>query len=454
MDKFTVKYEITQENKKVIKGKIRLYFPNSKGISKYIKKLSNGMEENERLFVMNMIRFHFLFPVDDIFKDKYIEYNELQYMLNSKQQMTTNINNDYEKLIYKSLMDDKIFKLNMSKEDYEEFKAMILNEISQIELEYSEIIDKEFLKLKNKQNIIKRIKLRFRNKELNKFKKDLIENTIKEVNRDAIENDAKKDAHKFDERAYRLLENFDNNEYANLIKEITEYIKKDYLECNELKEFEEEIEYINSGKNNIEKNDILLWICTNMSSRKDALDAMRLDASYIYDQILNKYYREEYRKIRKKLNYEEKRLFQALFFGRKAFLYKIPALTKFLNSFYIANHELVFLGLILKRSNPEYEKNKKELEKKWYEFLNMYSIGIKNYSIIESMKDSERIKQIIKNKFNDQDSEILEAILENYSYDIIQARFDKSEIYISNLVKSLQQIIREESDNEFAEQKN
>ena len=151
MDKFTVKYEITQENKKVIKGKIRLYFPNSKGISKYIKKLSNGMEENERLFVMNMIRFHFLFPVDDIFKDKYIEYNELQYMLNSKQQMTTNINNDYEKLIYKSLMDDKIFKLNMSKEDYEEFKAMILNEISQIELEYSEIIDKEFLKLKYEQ---------------------------------------------------------------------------------------------------------------------------------------------------------------------------------------------------------------------------------------------------------------------------------------------------------------
>ena len=154
------------------------------------------------------------------------------------------------------------------------------------------------------------------------------------------------------------------------------------------------------------------------------------------------------------MTYEEKRLFQLFFFGRKAFLYKVPIFTQFMKSFFDANNELIFSGLILKNSNPNYKEDNNELKRKWYEFLNMYSIGIKNYNIIEKIEDPSKIKTIIKNEFNEEDSKILECVLENYSYDIIKATFNKDEEYINELVKELQQEIRSDSSNEIIKQKN
>lgn len=84
----------------------------------------------------------------------------------------------------------------------------------------------------------------------------------------------------------------------------------------------------------------------------------------------------------------------------------------------------------------------------------MYSIGIKNYNIIEKIEDPSKIKTIIKNEFNEEDSKILECVLENYSYDIIKATFNKDEEYINELVKELQQEIRSDSSNEIIKQKN
>ena len=227
-----------------------------------------------------------------------------------------------------------------------------------------------------------------------------------------------------------------------------------YEEYNNFQEYKEEREYINSGKSMEQKIEILIWICSNMSPRGEALDAMRLDATYIYDQILNNYYKLEYKKVRNKMNYEEKRLFQLLFFGRKAFLYKIPALTQFMQSFFNANSELIFEGLILKRSNPDYKEKNEEIKKKWYEFLNMYSIAIKNYNVIENAGDKEKIKEIIQNNFENEEIEILECIQENYSYDVICAKFNKNNEYINELLERLQNTIREESNNETTKKEN
>ena len=46
------------------------------------------------------------------------------------------------------------------------------------------------------------------------------------------------------------------------------------------------------------------------------------------------------------------------------------------------------------------------------------------------------------------------CVLENYSYDIIKATFNKDEEYINELVKELQQEIRSDSSNEIIKQKN
>lgn len=432
MEKEVIKYTISKEGKKIIKGKIRAYIPSTKNLEQYIKNIPNTMPIEESLFIMNMINFHFLFPDNDIFYDKDIKYEELKYMLKQKENDNNNsIPTKYDDLVYKSLLNDRKFKINMCPEDYNDFRGMILKEITEIKNDYSNMFDKELIKFKQQQNIIKRIKLFFKNKKFIELKKKLITETIQNLNKDAIIEDNKKSEYKFYERSYKLIEEYDETEYNKLIKDVIDYLNKEYEEYNNYKEYREKVEYINSGKSMEEKIEILIWICSNMSPRGEALDAMRLDATYIYDQILNNYYKSEYKKIRNKMTYEEKRLFQLLFFGRKAFLYKIPTLTKFMYSFFKANSELIFEGLILKRSNPDYKEKNQELKKKWYEFLNMYSIAIKNYSVIENTKDKERIKEIIQNNFKDEEVEILECVQENYSYDVICAQFNKNEVLMS-----------------------
>lgn len=453
MKKEIIKYKLDYERKTIIKGKLKLYMPNMKGLRKYIKSLPGIMGLTESIFVLNMINFHFLFPADDIFHDKDIKYDELQYMLKQNENSRT-VLIKYDDLIYKSLLNNRIFKINMTPEEYADFRIMILNELSEIKNEYNDMFDAELIRLKKQQNIIKRIKLFLKNKDFIELKKKLITETIQNINKDAIIQDNKKAEYKFYEKAYELIEKYDENKYNKLISDVTDYLKKEYEECNQFQEYKEEYEYINSGRNIEEKFEILIWICSNMSPRAEAMDAMRLDASYIYDQVLNNYYREEYRKIRNKMTYEEKRLFQIFFFGRKAFLYKVPVFTKFMKSFYNANSELVFLGLILKKSNPNYKEDNKELKKKWLEFLRIYSIGIKNYSVIESIGNQEKLKSIINKNFREEDTEILNCIMENYSYDIICARFNKNERYVSELVEKLQQAIREESNNEIAKNEN
>lgn len=450
MEKKVIKYTISKDDKKIKKGKIKAYIPSSRGLKNYIRNLPNVMPLEESMFIINMLNFHFLFPADDIFYDKNIKNEELRYMLKQKENDNNSISIKYDDLIYKSLLNDRIFKINMSPEEYNDFRVMILKEISDIKKNYSNMFDKELIKFKQQQNVIKRIKLFFRNRKFIELKKKLITEAIQDLNREAIIKDNKKSEYKFYERAYKLIEEYKENEYNKLIKDITDYLNKEYEEYNNYREYKEEIEYINSGKSMEQKIEILIWICSNMSPRGEALDAMRLDATYIYDQILNNYYRSEYKKIRNKMTYEEKRLFQLLFFGRRVFLYKIPALTQFMYSFFNANSELIFEGLILKRSNPDYKEKNEELKKRWYEFLNMYSVAIKNYSVIENAEDKEKIKAIIQNNFKDEEVEILECIQKNYSYDVICAQFNKNEEYISNLLERLQNTIRKESNNEVS----
>ena len=278
MKKEVIKYELSHDGKKIKKGKLKLYIPNIKGLSKYIEELPNKIGIEESIFVLNMLNFHFIFPADDIFLDKNIKYEELQYMLKQKENSNT-ISIKYDDLIYKSLLNDRIFKINMTSEEYEDFRVMILNEISDIKNEYSDLFDRELIKLKKQQNIIKRMKLALKNKEFIQFKKKLITETIQNINKDAITLDSKKAEYKFYEKACELIEKYDEDKYYELIKDVTDYLNKEYEECNKFQEYKEECEYINSGKGMEQKFDILIWICSNMSPRAEALDSMILDAT-------------------------------------------------------------------------------------------------------------------------------------------------------------------------------
>lgn len=319
MKKKVIKYTIEQDGKKIKKGKIKAYMPSTRGLKSYIKDLPNVMPIDESMFIINMLNFHFLFPSDDIFYDKNIKNKELQYMLKQKENNNNSTSIKYDDLIYKSLLNDRIFKINMSPEEYNDFRIMILKEISDIKNDYSNMFDKELIKFKEQQNLIERIKLFFKNKKFIELKKKLITETIRDLNKEAIIKDNKKLEYKFYEKAYKLVEEYDEIEYNNLIKDVTNYLNKEYEEYNNFQEYKEECEYINSGKSMEQKIEILIWICLNMSPRSEALDAMRLDATYIYDQILNNYYKLEYKKVRNKMNYEEKKIISIVVFWKKSF---------------------------------------------------------------------------------------------------------------------------------------
>ncbi len=162
MEKKVIKYTISKDGKTIKKGKIMAYIPSTKNLEQYIKNIPNTMPIEECLFIMNMINFHFLFPDNDIFYDKDIKYEELKYMLKQKENDNNSIPTKYDDLVYKSLLNDRIFKINMSPEDYNDFRVMILKEITDIKNDYSNMFDKELIKFKQQQNIVKRIKLFFK----------------------------------------------------------------------------------------------------------------------------------------------------------------------------------------------------------------------------------------------------------------------------------------------------
>ena len=61
MKKEVIKYELSHDGKKIKKGKLKLYIPNIKGLSKYIEELPNKIGIEESIFVLNMLNFHFIY---------------------------------------------------------------------------------------------------------------------------------------------------------------------------------------------------------------------------------------------------------------------------------------------------------------------------------------------------------------------------------------------------------
>lgn len=55
MKKEVIKYELSHDGKKIKKGKLKLYIPNIKGLSKYIEELPNKIGIEESIFVLTYI---------------------------------------------------------------------------------------------------------------------------------------------------------------------------------------------------------------------------------------------------------------------------------------------------------------------------------------------------------------------------------------------------------------
>lgn len=445
-------YKITDDDGKLIrKGQIRFFCPDFKGFGAFFKDLVSRYSPKERLFIARMIHFHFLFPPNDVISREYIDYGEmLELGISSISASNTSHDLQLNELLYRTVYNNKVFKLSMSEESYHSYRLMVLDEIEDIEKCLNNDFDAHIDQI-TKASLRKRLRLKFRYRKVKEAKREAFDEIFKLLNKGCKESEKHIVSKKFYEEAQILLEKFNRKHYDSLIVRLTAFYNEEYARIHS-DYILEEIQYINSAQTLEDRKSVLCWIFENTSSRSDAFDLMKLDAEHIYLQCIGHYFKDFYIKTRKKMNKEERRIFQLACFQRKAFLGKIPILDGFLKSFWENNMELIIMGLVVNRNNPLYFEKNNELERKWREFLNIYPISIQNYPIFNKLNDKTKCLDLASKNFNDQEYLILKAFLENHEMQTICASYDISIMGCMDLIKRFQQVVRisDEKDSDDA----
>jgi RNA polymerase-interacting CarD/CdnL/TRCF family regulator len=352
-------------------------------------------------------------------------------------------------LLYKTIYNDKVFKLPMSQKSYYEFRDAVINELTNIEHDLEDDFNGYLENAISKASLKKKFRFKLHPQKIKKAKKEAMEEVYKIINKACKESDKDIVEQRFYEDAEELLKKFNSQQYEKLINRFHLYLnneydkyKKDYIL--------EEIQYINNAKTIEEKNDVLIWIFENTSARSDAFDSIKLDAENIYLQCVELYNKDFYKKTRAKMNAEEKRLYQLMYFRRDIFLGKIPALDGFLRSFWQNNMRLIIEGLVVKNGNPFYTEKHNQLEQKWREFLQLYPIALSNASLINKVSDKIKCKKIAKENFKGKECNILIAFLDNHDPDTICANYDITNSECEALIQKFQEAVRNSERKDIA----
>ncbi|QOX65661.1 hypothetical protein FRZ06_21065 [Anoxybacterium hadale] len=423
----TIKYSLEIDGK-TKKGKIRAYIPPMNELSNFTRVIFSQTELEELLYLLKMIKFSTMFPIE---KNEYVDYQEMMRCgLISNNNHTSPLDNSDVKTLFYNAVKNSFLKVNMSEQGYYSFRDMVLEEFDEFDNELDDMFKREYRKRVRKLSLDKRLRILFTRKKLDKLKEEFRKETwlmlISSANSNSNEI-AEKD---FPQRAVALLESFDQKKYEELIHEVT-----NELNLQSPKVYKEVIEFLNDV--DIQKNseNILGWIIDNTCSTETAFENMKREADYITKELFYKFSIHFYQTHRKAMSREEKRLFQLCYFRREAFQYRIPALDDFMRSFWSGNMQLIFSGLIMKDTNPDYDKDNKILEEKWKEFLTLYPHALSNQNLFNHLKDAKKIKEMINRNYYGKDLQILHAFVDGHEIDTIIAKFGCSKKYCVELIE-------------------
>lgn len=444
----SAKYKITEDGKLIKKGKIKLFLPKYNGFREFLDNLLKTLPIEEQLYVCKMLQFHYKFPPDDIITSEYIDYTKmLEQDVIAKSTNGNNGNASIQEQLYSSMFNNRCIQLYMSKESYLNFKLSVLDEMDVVEADIEKMMhdcmDREIQKL----SFRKRVKLVLKRKKIKNMEQELWDETYKILNRGCKTVDSKLVRHQFYEEAGRLLEQFHEKKYQELIKNLMAYLEEEYA-VKKTDYTKEEMEYIASGKSREEKRDILIWIYENTSPRGDAFDAMKLDAEMIYLRCLHLFHVDYYKKNYKKMNPEERRMYQLLFLSRDSFLGRIPAFDPFFSSFWKNNLELIMEGLIIKNGNPDYREKNEELKEKWIEFINLYPMARKVKPVFDRLSDKEACVKTVNRMLKGVEAKVIKAFLDGHDIQTICAAYDVESEECGRMIQRFREVMAKDEEAE------
>jgi len=422
----TIKYSWEIDGKKK-KGKLRFFIPPINQLSNFMETIYMQMEPDELIYLIKMIRFSVIFPLEI---NDYVDYQEMIRCGLINNNHTSPFENNDAKTLFYNAVKGSLLQVNMSEQGYYAFRDMVLDEFEEFDNELKEMFWKEYQGQVKELNFTKKFGILLSKKKFIKLEEDIRKETWKMIASTANELSNKTAEKDFPLRAFDLLENFNQKKYDELIHDVTNELN---LQSSTV--YKEAITFLINTNNQNKKEDILEWIIDNTCSTETSFENMKREANYIINEIIYKFCVNFYKLHRKEMKREEKRLFQLCYFRREAFQYRIPALDGFMRSFWSRNMQLILSGLILKGINPDYEKDKKILEEKWKEFLSLYPYALNNQKLFNHLKDSNKIKEMINRNYYGNDMQILHAFVDGHEIDTILAQFGCSKKYCLELIE-------------------
>lgn len=436
-----------------VSQKLRVFTPKFKDLPKYMMRYIEPCEQEEKLYLLKMLMLSQTYKTDDIVRNKmldlqkYVSCGLLNYNItfghaephNNAQRKT----NTYEDMLFNALYYKKKYTLNMEYEEYLEFKNNILDELETVEKQLQRLVEEQFVKFTSTLPLIKRIKFYLlKRKKLSEALEDCKCDAYKLILDSVKHRESKIASNKYHAKADLLLNEFDLEEYKKLTNEVIKFLSED--DAHSYKEIIEHLQ--KDSETDIQAN--LVWIATNTISRNDAFDFMRIEAEEIYYSFLSWYFKEKYKKIHKKLNYYERRMFKLMYMRRSYFGYRIPIIEPLFFSYAFTGDNLskalIILALVLKKKEFGGEDVPKLLTEKWLSYLQLYPQLTDEYIPFYEMISTTNLRQnMLREICNNEELEIVKFFSRGKDIDFIalQANKSKSEVITSlnNIGMRLQQ---------------
>lgn len=423
----TIRYSYEIDGK-ITKGRVRAFMPPMDQLPNFATKFFSQMKLEELNFILKMLKFAAAFPLEN---NEYVDYQEMiRCGLILKNDHISPIENKDVKTLFYHAVKGSILEMNMSELGYYSFRDMVLTEYGEYDQKLDDMFNKSYRNKIKELSFTKRFLLLIKHKKIDNIKETFRKETWSMISSTANSYSNKMAEKEFPKRALELQKNFNNNKYNELVHDVISEFE--LLFPNDYKDI---ISYLKDSDNLNKKENILDWIIDNTCSTETAFENIKREADYINKEIFHKYCLYFYKNHKKVMKREEKRLYQLCFFRREDFQYRIPALDGFMRSFWDNNMQLIFTGLILKGINPDYKQDNKQLEEKWREFLSIYPNALNNRNLYNHLNDPKKIKEMINRNFNGNDMLILNAFVDGYEIDTIQARFGCSRKYCLDLIE-------------------
>lgn len=440
---FTITDPITNEK---IDIKTNYFLLELENMGEAVLDYLSFFEEDDQEYILKMIKLNMIFNADLIKNPQVIDLEEMYCrgcitetdLFNSGTSRPSEPAND---LIRKAIFNQLPIPIPIGEEEYIDFRATVLAEMEDIDVELDEIGKASYKNALNKLNIFSRLKFQiFKKEEMSDVIDDAKCDIYKMIILEAHKFESHLESQGFSQRAEMLFEEFNEEDYCSLIDDVINFFK---THKNGNTNYSEIIKHLLEYRGKTDREDQLgcvYWIINHTVSRENAFKFILFEAEDIYLDFLDWFFREQYRQLRYEMTKEEKRIFQLLHFRREVFDYRIPVLEPLFIDFILKyNHYVTALIILVlgHKRREMYGKNiADELELRWLQYLEKYP-ELNQRALEYHLLSKESVINHANRLFTDQEAELLRLYMEGNSIELIAVKFDLGKDKVVDLIEEL-----------------